>query len=235
MTNKLVLVTGGSGYIGTHCLIELLKDGYDVFVIDNEYNSSLESLKRVELISGKQIPFVNFNINDKLKLNNLFQTNQFYAVLHLAAFKAVGESTGKPLEYYSNNVSSTLCLLECMKENNVKNLVFSSSCTVYGKPTYLPLDENHPLSADSITSPYGKSKYFVENILKDIFSSDSAWNIIILRYFNPVGAHESGLIGEDPKGIPNCLMPFIAQVAVGTRPEVKIFGNDYNTLDGSGL
>lgn len=232
---KTILVTGGSGYIGSHCIIDLLKDGYQVLVVDNGVNSSSECLKRVEKISGQSIPTISLDICDKTSVNNLFKANKFYAVLHLAALKAVGESVEKPLDYYRNNVGGTLNLLECMRENNLKNFVFSSSATVYGTPQYLPLDEKHPTIGDQITNPYGKSKYVVEHILKDLYKSDNTWNIIILRYFNPVGSHESGLIGEDPRGPPNNLMPYISQVAVGKHPEVKVFGKDYQTPDGTGV
>jgi UDP-glucose 4-epimerase len=233
--NKLVLVTGGGGFIGSHCIIELFKEGYEVLVADNWSNSSPECLRRVETISGKAIDRVTLDVNDKSALNDLFKKHKFFAVLHLAALKAVGESSRQPLDYYRNNVSGSLTVLDCMKENNVKNFIFSSSATVYGKPAYLPLDEKHSTIGDEITNPYGKTKYVVEHILKDLYASDKSWNIMILRYFNPVGAHESGLIGEDPVGAPNNLMPYVSQVAVGRLPELKIFGNDYETPDGTGV
>lgn len=233
--SKKILVTGGAGYIGSHCLIELIKENYDLLVLDNFVNSSSECLNRVEKITGKKIERVNANVNDREEMNKLFKANNFYAVLHLAALKAVGESTGMPLNYYENNVGGSISILQCMKENNVKNFVFSSSATVYGLPNYLPLDEKHSTIGDQITNPYGKTKYMVEHILKDLYTSDKSWNIIILRYFNPVGSHESGLIGEDPRGPPNNLMPYVSQVAIGRLPEVKVFGNDYDTPDGTGV
>jgi len=233
--SKKILVTGGAGYIGSHCLIELFKDGYEVLVVDNLINSNSECLKRVERITGKTIDVVYIDVNDTANLDKLFKENNFYAVLHLAALKAVGESCVKPLEYYHNNVAGSINLLRVMKDNNVKNFVFSSSATVYGLPAYLPLDEKHTTIGDQITNPYGKTKYVVEHVLKDLYTSDKSWNIIILRYFNPVGSHESGLIGEDPRGPPANLMPYVSQVAVGRFPEVKIFGNDYDTVDGTGV
>jgi len=232
---KLILVTGGAGFIGSHCIIELYKDGYDVLVAENYSNSSEECLNRVEKISGKSVPRITLDVCDRDAVFNLFKNNNFFAVLHLAALKAVGESVTKPLDYYRNNVLGTLNVLDAMKEYNCKNFVFSSSATVYGLPQYLPLDEKHSTIGDQITNPYGKTKYVVEHILKDLYQSDKSWNIVILRYFNPVGAHESGLIGEDPRGTPNNLMPFVAQVAVGRLPEVKVFGNDYDTPDGTGV
>ncbi|CAF0973868.1 unnamed protein product, partial [Brachionus calyciflorus] len=233
--SKLILVTGGAGFIGSHCVIELLKNGYEVLIADNWSNSSKECIPRLEKITGRKINTIDLDVTDRDALDKLFNENKFYAVLHLAALKAVGESVLKPLEYYFNNVYGTMTVLEVMKKYNVKNFVFSSSATVYGSPQYLPLDEKHPTNGDKITNPYGKTKYVVEHVLKDLYASDKNWNIVILRYFNPVGAHESGLIGEDPRGPPNNLMPYISQVAVGRLPEVKIFGNDYDTPDGTGV
>lgn len=198
-------------------------------------NKYLECIPRLEKITGRKLNVIELDVTNRDALDKLFSEHQFFAVLHLAALKAVGESVSMPLEYYWNNVYGTMTVLDTMKKYNVKNFVFSSSATVYGTPQYLPLDEKHPTNGDQITNPYGKTKYVVEQILKDLYSSDNSWNIIILRYFNPVGAHESGLIGEDPRGPPNNLMPFISQVAVGRLPEVKIFGNDYNTPDGTGV
>ncbi|RNA18402.1 UDP-glucose 4-epimerase [Brachionus plicatilis] len=233
--SRSVLVTGGAGFIGSHCVIELIKDGFEVVIIDNWTNSSKECIPRLEQIAGKKITALTGDICDKQQIEKIFESFNFFAVLHLAAFKAVGESCRKPIEYFMNNVYGSLNVLEAMKKYRVKNFVFSSSCTVYGKPEYLPLDEKHPSNNDHITNPYGRSKFMVENILKDLYSSDKSWNIVILRYFNPVGAHESGLIGEDPRGEPTNLMPFISQVAVGRRSEVNIFGSDYDTKDGTGV
>lgn len=233
--SKKVLVTGGAGYIGSHCLVELLKDNYEVLVADNFSNANKECIKRVEKITGQNIPNVHLDVCDYEALDKLFKENNFFAVLHLAALKAVGESMTKPLEYFQVNVSGTLNVLNCMRANGVKNFVFSSSATVYGTPKYLPLDESHSRDGDQITNPYGKSKFIVEHMLMDLARSDKSWNIVILRYFNPVGAHESGLIGEDPRGPPANLMPFVSQVAVGRRPEVNVFGTDYDTVDGTGV
>lgn len=233
--SKLILVTGGQGYIGSHCLIELLKEGYEVIVADNSSNSSKECIKRVEQITGKSIPNIHLDVLDNVALNKLFEEHKFYGVLHLAALKAVGESMVKPLEYFECNVTGTLNVLNCMRAHNVKNFVFSSSATVYGTPQYLPIDEKHSRNGDEITNPYGKSKFIVEHVLMDLAKSDKSWNIVILRYFNPVGSHESGLIGEDPRGPPANLMPFVSQVAVGRRPEVNVFGTDYETVDGTGV
>ncbi len=227
-----ILVTGGAGYIGSHTLIELLAANYDVVVLDNLSNSSTESLSRVEAISGKKVKFYQGDILDKLLLQSIFGQHQFTAVIHFAGLKAVGESVAKPLKYYQNNVTGTLMLCEVMAEYKVKNLVFSSSATVYGDPASLPITEDFPTGA---TNPYGQSKLMVENILADLHHADPSWNIARLRYFNPVGAHESGLIGEDPNDIPNNLMPFIAQVAVGKRECLNVFGDDYATPDGTGV
>ncbi|WP_370978440.1 UDP-glucose 4-epimerase GalE [Agaribacterium sp. ZY112] len=227
-----ILVTGGAGYIGSHTLVELLNDGHKVVVVDNYSNSSEEPLRRVEKITEKKITRYEVDILDKQALYNVFQQHKFDAVIHFAGLKAVGESAELPLKYYINNISGTLTLCEVMGEMNVKRLVFSSSATVYGEPQRVPIDESFPTSA---TNPYGRSKLTVEEILHDLGASDDSWNITLLRYFNPVGAHPSGLIGEDPKGTPNNLMPYISQVAVGIRAQLGVFGDDYNTKDGTGV
>lgn len=227
-----VLVTGGAGYIGSHTCLELLNAGYNVIVADNLCNSSYESLKRVQAITGKTLKFYQADINDEAGMNQIFSENKVDAVVHFAGLKAVGESVQKPLEYYRNNISGTLVLLDCMRKHGVKNMVFSSSATVYGLPRTVPIKEDFPLST---TNPYGSTKLMIENILTDIYRSDEEWNIILLRYFNPIGAHESGMIGEDPDGIPNNLVPYIAKVAVGRLPYVNVFGNDYKTKDGTGV
>ncbi|MCD8040545.1 MAG: UDP-glucose 4-epimerase GalE [Clostridia bacterium] len=227
-----ILVTGGAGFIGSHTVLELLNRGYGVVVADNLCNSSRESLNRVEKITGKKVAFYNADIRDKSAMDKIFCNYDIDAVIHFAGLKAVGESVEKPLEYYDNNVNGTLVLLSVMKAHGVKKIVFSSSATVYGVPEKLPLDEECRLS---VTNPYGGTKLTIENILKDLYKSDSSWNIMLLRYFNPVGAHESGLIGEDPKGIPNNLMPYVAQVACGRRECINVFGNDYPTKDGTGV
>ena len=227
-----ILVTGGAGYIGSHTIIELHKANYDVIVVDNLSNSSSESLKRVEKISGKTVKFYEYNILNKEKLQGIFKTNKIDIVIHFAAFKAVGESVSAPLKYYHNNIAGTVTLLEVMTEFNVKNIVFSSSATVYGDPARVPIDESFALS---VTNPYGRTKLMMEEILEDVYRADNNWNIVILRYFNPVGAHSSGMIGEDPNGIPNNLMPYISQVAVGKLKELSVFGNDYDTVDGTGV
>jgi UDP-glucose 4-epimerase len=227
-----ILVTGGAGFIGSHTVLELLNDGYGVVVIDNLCNSSEESLKRVQKITGKSLKFYKGDVRDKQLLTTIFQENKIDAVIHFAGLKAVGESVAKPLMYYENNITGTLVLLECMRDANVKKIIFSSSATVYGVPEVLPLTEECRLST---TNPYGATKLYIEGILKDLYNSDKEWNVILLRYFNPVGAHESGLIGEDPKGIPNNLMPYVAQVACGKLQKIRVFGNDYPTPDGTGV
>lgn len=227
-----ILVTGGAGYIGTHTVVELLAVGQDVVIVDNLSNSSVEALKRVEAISGKSVTFYQGDILNKALLQKIFADHDIESVIHFAGLKAVGESVVKPLKYYENNVTGTIVLCQVMAENNVKNLVFSSSATVYGDPASLPIKEDFPTGA---TNPYGQSKLMVEYILADLHHSDNSWNIARLRYFNPVGAHESGLIGEDPNDIPNNLMPFISQVAVGKREQLSVFGGDYNTPDGTGV
>ena len=228
-----VLVTGGAGYIGSHTVVELLNAGYEVVVIDNLDNASQESLKRVEQITGKKAAFYEKDVRDKAALQSIFKEHKIDWVIHFAGLKAVGESVRKPVEYYDNNLVSTLTLLEVMKEHNVKKIVFSSSATVYGDPDVLPLTEE--CKTGGTTNPYGTSKLMQEMILKDVYISDPEWNIALLRYFNPVGAHESGLIGEDPKGIPNNLMPYVAQVASGKLQKIGVFGNDYPTPDGTGV
>ena len=227
-----ILVTGGAGYIGSHTLIALAEANYEFVVYDNLCNSSQESLTRVEKIINKKIAFQEGDIRDKETLQKVFKIHSIDAVVHFAGLKAVGESVEKPLKYYDNNVNGTLTLLEVMKEYNCKKIVFSSSATVYGDPKTTPIKEDFPLSA---TNPYGRSKLFVEEILRDVYRSDNAFQIVLLRYFNPVGAHESGTIGEDPNGIPNNLMPFIAQTAVGKREVLSVFGGDYDTEDGTGV
>jgi len=234
MSGATVLVTGGAGYVGSHSMVELLGQGFKVVVVDNLVNASSECLKRVEEITGKEVICIVVDLCDKDGLDKVFTNHKIDCVIHFAALKAVAESVSVPLTYYRNNVGGTVTLLEVMKAHNVKKIVYSSSATVYGTPQTLPLTEDHP-TGFGCTSPYGKSKYFVEEILKDLVKSDETWSVISLRYFNPVGAHESGKIGEDPKGIPNNIMPYIAQVAIGRRKDLKVFGNDYNTPDGTGV
>jgi len=228
----MVLVTGGAGYIGSHTLISLHEAGYDFVVYDNLCNSSQESLSRVEKIISKKIEFEKGDIRDKSSLEKVFQKYAIDSVIHFAGLKAVGESVEKPLEYYDNNLNGTLVLLDVMKAYGCKKIVFSSSATVYGDPHTTPIKEDFPLSA---TNPYGRTKLFIEEILRDVYRSDNDFKIVLLRYFNPVGAHISGTIGEDPNGIPNNLMPFIAQTAVGKRQELSVFGGDYDTVDGTGV
>jgi UDP-glucose 4-epimerase len=227
-----ILVTGGAGYIGSHTCVLLLEAGYEITVLDNFSNASEESIRRVETITGKEIKVVEGDIRDKVCLREIFSSVKIDAVIHFAGLKAVGESVEQPLRYYDNNVYGTICLCEVMAEYGCKSIVFSSSATVYGDPHTVPIKEDFPLSA---TNPYGRSKLMVEEILRDLSCSDPAWKIVLLRYFNPVGAHESGMIGEDPNGIPNNLMPFIAQTAVGKREKLSVFGDDYDTPDGTGV
>lgn len=227
-----ILVTGGAGYIGSHTVLELLNSNQDVVVIDNLCNSSEESLKRVKAITGKSVSFYCGDVLDSELLNRIFTEHDIQAVIHFAGLKAVGESNQIPLTYYRNNVAATVNILEVMGAHNVKNFVFSSSATVYGDPASVPIDESFPTSA---TNPYGRSKLMVEEILADLYKSDNSWNIARLRYFNPVGSHESGLIGEDPNDIPNNLMPYISQVAVGKLKQLSVFGDDYATIDGTGV
>lgn len=227
-----VLVTGGAGYIGSHTCVELLQAGYEIVVIDNFYNSKPEVVNRIKELAKKMFTFYEADVRDKETLMTIFQKESIDAVIHFAGLKAVGESVQVPLKYYHNNLISTLTLLEVMDEFKVKNLVFSSSATVYGNPAKVPITEDFPLST---TNPYGSTKLMLEQILKDIAKADAAFNPVILRYFNPVGAHESGRIGEDPNGIPNNLMPYISQVAIGKLEKLNVFGGDYNTKDGTGV
>lgn len=227
-----VLLTGGLGYIGSHTAVEMLDEGMDIIVVDNLSNSERAVKGKIEQITGKKIKFYDYDLNNIKKLRKVFAKNKIDAVVHFAGLKAVGESVQKPLEYYENNLGSTLNLLRVMKEYNVTNLVFSSSATVYGRAETMPIEEHFPTSA---TNPYGRTKLFIEEILKDFEIANPNFNIAMLRYFNPVGAHPSGLIGEDPKGIPNNLMPYISRVSVGMLEELSIFGNDYNTKDGTGV
>ncbi len=228
-----ILVTGGAGYIGSHTCVELQQNGYDVAVIDNLSNSSEESLKRVAKITGKEVPFYKVDILDKEEMDKVFTKEKPDAVIHFAGLKAVGESVEKPYEYYNNNIAGTLCLIDVMRKHNVKNIIFSSSATVYGDPAIIPITEECPKGV--CTNPYGWTKWMLEQILTDIQKADPEWNVVLLRYFNPIGAHESGTIGENPNGIPNNLMPYVTQVAVGKLKELGIFGNDYDTPDGTGV
>ncbi len=227
-----VLVTGGAGYIASHTNLELLDDGYNVVVVDNLSNSSKESIRRVEKLTGKKISFYEGDILDNNLLKEVFEKEDIDAVIHFAGLKAVGESVEKPLDYYKNNVQGTITLLEAMKDAGVKDMVFSSSATVYGDPETVPIREDFPLS---VTNPYGRTKLMIEDILRDLYKSDDSWNIAILRYFNPIGAHESGEIGEDPNGIPNNLVPYVAKVATGSLERINVFGDDYDTPDGTGV
>ena len=230
---KKILVTGGAGYIGTHTSIELLNAGYELVILDNFSNSKPEALENVKKITGKDFKFYKGDMIEKDFLDKIFTENEIGAVIDFAAYKAVGESVQKPVEYYTNNVATVLSLLDRMKAHNVKKLVFSSSATVYGDPEIVPITED--CKTGGTTNPYGTSKLMVERILKDLYKSDNTWDIAILRYFNPVGAHESGLIGEEPQGIPNNLMPYVVRVAAGILPQLSVFGNDYNTPDGTGV
>ncbi|GAB6179471.1 UDP-glucose 4-epimerase GalE [Desulfotomaculum defluvii] len=227
-----ILVTGGAGYIGSHTCVELLNAGYQIVVVDNLSNSKPEVLRRIKALTGQEVRFYKVDVLDKEGLEKVFSENQIEAVIHFAGLKAVGESVAIPLRYYHNNITGTLMLCETMQKYEVKKLVFSSSATVYGNPQSVPISEDFPLSA---TNPYGRTKLMIEEILRDLFTSDKDWSIALLRYFNPIGAHHSGLIGEDPEGIPNNLMPYISQVAVGKLQELRVFGNDYPTSDGTGV
>ena len=228
-----ILVTGGAGYIGSHTCVELLEAGYEVVVVDNLYNASPKAIERVEEITGKKVTFYEADLLDKEALDKIFDAHDIDAVIHFAGYKAVGESVQKPIEYYHNNMTGTLILCDVMRNHGVKNIVFSSSATVYGDPAQIPITENCPKGTP--TNPYGWTKSMLEQVLTDIHTSDNEWNVILLRYFNPIGAHKSGIIGEDPKGIPNNLVPYIAQVAVGKRAALGVFGNDYDTPDGTGV
>ncbi|MDA1580516.1 UDP-glucose 4-epimerase GalE [Bacillus cereus group sp. MYBK29-1] len=227
-----ILITGGAGYIGSHTCIELLNNNYKIIVVDNLSNSSIESLNRVKEITGKQFEFYKEDVLNREKMNEIFLENNIEAVIHFAGFKAVGESTKIPLAYYYNNIISTIVLCDVMQKHNVKNFIFSSSATVYGIPKTSPITEEFPLS---VTNPYGQTKLMIEQIMRDVAKADDEWSIALLRYFNPFGAHQSGRIGEDPNGIPNNLMPYVTQVAVGKLKELNIFGNDYPTKDGTGV
>lgn len=228
-----ILVTGGAGYIGSHTCVELLNAGYDVIVVDNLYNSNQKAIDRIEQITQKKVKFYKEDILDKEALKKIFSENQIDAVIHFAGLKAVGESVQKPVEYYTVNIAGTLNLIDVMRTYGCKNIIFSSSATVYGEPAQIPITEACPKG--TCTNPYGWTKWMLEQILTDVHTSNPEWNVILLRYFNPIGAHESGLIGEDPKGIPNNLLPYVAQVAIGKLKCVGVFGNDYDTPDGTGV
>ncbi len=228
-----ILLTGGAGYIGSHTIIELDKAGHSVVVVDNLVNSSEESLRRVSQIIGKPVPFVKADVRSAVAMNDVFKEFDIDAVIHFAGLKAVGESVAKPLEYYENNMNATFVLLDVMRKHNCKNIIFSSSATVYGDPAIIPITEECPKG--NCTNPYGKTKSMLEEVMMDLQKSDPEWNVVLLRYFNPIGAHQSGLIGENPNGIPNNLMPYITQTAVGRRAELGVFGNDYDTPDGTGV
>ncbi len=228
-----ILVAGGAGYIGSHTCVELLNAGYEVVVVDNLYNSSEEAVKRVENITKKAVKFYEVDLLDKDKLNHVFDQEKIESVINFAGLKAVGESVHKPLEYYHNNITGTLNLCDVMRNHGIKNIIFSSSATVYGDPAFVPITEECPKG--QITNPYGQTKGMLEQILTDLHVADPEWNVVLLRYFNPIGAHESGLIGEDPKGIPNNLVPYIAQVAIGKLEKLGVFGDDYPTHDGTGV
>jgi len=228
-----ILLPGGAGYIGSHTAVELLNAGKEIIIIDNFSNSKPEVLDKIKQITGKDFKFYEMDYSNKEELNKVFTENKIDAVLNFAGYKAVGESVKKPIEYYMNNISGALVLLDAMRAHNCKKFIFSSSATVYGDPATVPITEEFPTGGT--TNPYGTTKLFIEQILKDIYNSDNSWDICILRYFNPVGAHESGLIGEEPQGIPNNLMPYVARVAAGILPELSVFGNDYDTPDGTGV
>lgn len=228
-----ILLTGGAGFIGSHTIIELDKKGHSVVVVDNLVNSNKDALKRVGEIIGKDIPFVQADVRDRAAMESVFANNRIDAVIHFAGLKAVGESVAKPLEYYENNMNATFVLLDVMRSHGCKNIIFSSSATVYGNPAMIPITEDCPKG--QCTNPYGQTKSMLEEVLKDVQKADPDWNVVLLRYFNPIGAHPSGRIGENPNGIPNNLMPYITQTAVGKRQELGVFGNDYDTPDGTGV
>ena len=228
-----VLVTGGAGFIGSHTCVELINAGYEVVIVDNLYNSCKEAVNRIEKITGKNVKFYNVDLLDKQALENVFKSESIDSVIHFAGYKAVGESVRKPLEYYHNNITGTLILCDVMRNHGCKSIVFSSSATVYGDPAFVPITEDCPTGG--VTNPYGRTKFMIEQILNDVSVSDNEWNVILLRYFNPIGGHESGLLGENPKGIPNNLLPYVTQVAVGKLEKVGVFGNDYDTKDGTGV
>ena len=228
-----ILVTGGAGYIGSHTCVELLNAGYDVVVLDNLYNASEKAVERVKQITGRELVFYNADVCDRAAVTKIFDEQKIDAVIHFAGYKAVGESVHKPIEYYTNNIDGTLILTDVMRAHGCKNIIFSSSATVYGDPAFVPITEECPKG--KCTNPYGWTKWMIEQILTDIHTADPEWNVILLRYFNPIGAHKSGLIGEDPKGIPNNLLPYIAQVAIGKLNCLGVFGNDYDTPDGTGV
>ena len=228
-----ILVTGGAGYIGSHTVVELYNAGYEAVIVDNLSNSSRESLKRIEELTGRQIKFYEADIRDRKAMDRIFEENKIDSVIHFAGLKAVGESTVKPIEYYDNNIGGTLTLVQSMRDHGVKNIVFSSSATVYGDPAFVPITEECPKGV--CTNPYGWTKSMLEQILTDMQKADKEWNVILLRYFNPIGAHKSGRIGENPNGIPNNLMPYITQVAIGKLDHLNVFGNDYKTHDGTGV
>ncbi len=228
-----ILVTGGAGYIGSHTCVELLDEGYEVVIVDNLSNSNEEAVRRIKKITGKDVTFYKADIRDEKALDDIFANHSIDAVIHFAGLKAVGESVVKPLEYYQNNIAGTLVLCDVMKKHNCKNIIFSSSATVYGDPAFIPITEECPKGV--CTNPYGWTKWMLEQILTDFNKADSEWNVILLRYFNPIGAHKSGMMGEDPKGIPNNLVPYVAKVAVGKLESLGVFGNDYDTPDGTGV
>ncbi|MCR4904267.1 MAG: UDP-glucose 4-epimerase GalE [Butyrivibrio sp.] len=228
-----ILVTGGAGYIGSHTVVELQNAGYDVVVMDNLSNANEKVIGRVEAITGKKVPFYKADIRDREAMNKIFEAEKIDSVIHFAGLKAVGESVQKPWEYYDNNITGTLTLVDVMRQHNVKNIIFSSSATVYGNPAFIPITEECPKG--QCTNPYGWTKSMLEQILTDIQKADNEWNVVLLRYFNPIGAHKSGTMGENPNGIPNNLMPYITQVAVGKLPQLNVFGNDYDTPDGTGV
>jgi len=228
-----ILVTGGTGYIGSHTCVELLNSGYDVVIVDNLYNSKKDVVDKIARITGKMPRFYEVDCTDEEAMRNIFEENYIEGAIHFAGYKAVGESVQKPLEYYTNNIDSTLILCKLLREFNCKKIIFSSSATVYGSPKSVPIREDFPLGPT--TNPYGTSKLYIEGILKDLYTSDNEWSVVLLRYFNPIGAHESALLGDDPNGIPNNLMPYVAKVAVGELPRLGVFGDDYPTPDGTGV